>query len=58
MASGDWDSTATQVQYALYLNSDNRKVDDVASWEFNFGTEGVEVGVPINMTVICFTPPT
>lgn len=58
LASGDWDSAAADVPFALYLNSNNRKADDVASWEFNFGTEGVEVGVPINMTVVCFTPPT
>ncbi len=57
LASGDWESDAA-VNSTLYLNSESRRTDDVASWDFNFGTEGVQVGVQINMTVICFTPPT
>lgn len=57
LASGDWESEA-DFENRLYLNSSSRQANDVASWDFNFGTEGVTVDVPINMTVVCFTPPT
>jgi hypothetical protein len=56
LASGDWEATPDQGS-TLYLNSEGRDANDVSSWNFDFGTEGVTVDVPISMTVVCFTPP-
>lgn len=55
MASGGWETAATGY---IMLNSQSQVLADPSSWTFTFGTEGVEVDVPVTMSVVCFTPPT
>lgn len=56
IANAGWSATPDQGN-TLYLNDHGQDADDPATWNFDYGTEGVTVGTPITISVVCFTPP-
>lgn len=54
MANAGWETDATGF---ISLGDHQQKIDDPSTWTFTFGTEGIEVGVPLTVSAVCFTPP-